>query len=218
MSREPTAGPLVVPNTAAVRLLWMSGTRHFHNVLHASYTSPSVITPALPETIFSAVKAATSTTTFLSHLAPSTELSAVGIRDIGTAYHAEYMSSSGASLGTGTGTALSINNALVVTLRTAQTGQGFRGRVYLAGFTDAALANTLDWAATPGSDAVAFITGIQGALTAAQLTLALAQRALNAGTHHDGTPWAARAAQPVTVTSVSIANVRVDSQRKRLGR
>jgi hypothetical protein len=48
--------------------------------------------------------------------------------------------------------------------------------------------------------------------------MAIAQRALNAGTDHAGQPVAARGANVVPVTLAEVHNSRVDSQRRRTGK
>jgi len=66
--------------------------------------------------------------------------------------------------------------------------------------------------------AVAFVDGIRSVMDTNTVPMGIAQRALNSGTHHDGSPWEARAASVIDVIASTIANPRVDSQRRRTGR
>lgn len=218
MARTPVAGPIVIPNCMEVKLHWLCDGEAFSNVLHGVYTAQRPINPALPETIFAAIKAATTTVTWMTHLDPACSLTGVSLKDLHTANQPETESTGLAMPGTGTGTPISLGSSLVITLRTAQTGQGFRGRVYLSGLTDAAIQNSRHFTATVGSDGRAFVDGLRTVMDGNTVPMCVAQRALNAGTHHDGTPWAARPAGTPDVTSVVLRDTRIDSQRRRLGR
>jgi len=219
MARLPVRGPKVIPNTAEVKLHWsIVGEGQYQNVLHGLYSTPPAFNAPLAEAIFTAIKSAASTTSFFVHLGSNVHFDAVTVKNLHVANQAEFRSSSLAMPGTGAPPIASVNNALVVTLRTALAGQGFRGRVYLAGLLQTDLASPRSWSSAVGLLAVDFVSGIDAAMSASQLPMAVAQHALNAGTHADGTPWEARPAASNDVVSVTIVNDRVDSQRRRLGR
>jgi hypothetical protein len=192
--------------------------RNVSNVLHGNLTVAGPINPASAETIFSAIKGNSATTALLAMLGPTAEFSGVAVKDMRTPNMGEYRSSSLPAPGTGTGTMIPLNGALVVTLRTAQSGQGFRGRVYIAGWESTALSGPLDFTGAAGAAAKAFVDGVNTVMTAQGIPMVVAQRSLAAGTHHDGTPWAARPSGVLPVISTDIANPRIDSQRRRLGR
>jgi hypothetical protein len=197
---------------------WSESGHLFSNVLHGAHSSGGPIDPAVPETIFAAIKAATSTTTWLTHLSPTVNFTGVSLKNLSVANEPEVPSVGGAALGTGVGQPLGINSALVVTLKTARSGPAFRGRTYLGGLVASTLTDPFNFSPTVGADAVAFMTGVSGVLTSNGFPLVVAQRALQAGTHADGSPWAARPASTQPVTTISIVNPRVDSQRRRSGR
>jgi hypothetical protein len=218
MPRLPVPGPIVIPSCIEVKLHWSDTFGLFSNVLHGNLTAVGPINPALAETLFSALKANVATVTWLGDLATTISFTGVSVKDIRAANNPEFPSSSLAAPGTAVGPAVAINSALVVTLRSAQAGRAFRGRVYLAGLTATALASARQWTTGAGANAVAFVEGIQAVLTANSIPLVIAQRALQAGTDASGNPLPARLAAVVPVVSVDIANPRVDTQRKRLGR
>ena len=199
-------------------VVWTQANRTFKNVFHGAFTGSRPINPSLAETLFVALKAATSTTSWLSRVHTSCSLVAITIKDLNSAYQPAFSSTGAAALGTATGIALPLNSALVVTLRTNQSGQGYRGRAYLGGMNDAQLADSRTFSTAAGAAAQAFVDGIRNIMDTNTIPMAIAQRALAAGTHHDGSPWEARPAALVDVVSISIANPRVDSQRRRLGR
>jgi hypothetical protein len=218
MARLPVAGPVVIPNCIEVLLSWTSSNRTFHNALHGNLTAVGPINPGMAETLFSAIKANAATTTWLGHLGTGVRFAGCAVKDLRAPNNPMYFSTGTVVPGTAVGVELPLSSSLVVTLRTAQSGQGFRGRVYLAGMTDAALASPLAFLDTVGTDAVAFIEGVDSAMGTQNIPMVVAQRALQAGTHHDGSPWAARDAGVLDVIAKDIANPRIDSQRKRLGR
>jgi hypothetical protein len=218
MPRFPVAGPVVIPSGIEVKLEWVNGSRSFRNVLHGTYAGTRPVPPTLAETVFSAIKASASTTAWLAHLPAEVEFVGVSLKDLNTQHQVDNPSTSGAALGTAAGLASPLNTALVVTLTTAQSGAGFRGRVYLAGMVNEDQQSSTLWSAAVGAAAVAFIQGVQAVMLANGMPMAVGQHALNAGTHHDGSPWEARPAAVVPVTGISIRNPRIDTQRRRLGR
>lgn len=218
MARVPVAGPVVIPAAIQLKMEWVNGSRAFSNILHGTYAGTRPVPPTLAETVFSAIKAASSTTAWMTHLPAEVEFTGVSLKDLNTQHQVDNPSNSGAALGTAAGLASPLNTALVVTLTTAQSGSGFRGRVYLAGMVNEDQQSSTLWSAAVGAAAVAFVQGIQGVMLANGMPMAIGQHALNAGTHHDGSPWEARPAAIVPVTGVSIRNPRIDTQRRRLGR
>jgi dUTPase len=173
------------------------------------------------ETIWSAIKARTETTAWLTHMHPSCSITAVHVKDLRAANNPTISSTSGAIVGTGTGAPLGQTTALCVTERTAFSGRGFVGRVYLPGLVDSTLANarTFDTVAvTPA--AVNFVTGVEAAITPNLGSPVLAQRQLLASTVPGAPPPynAPRPATTIPITGVNVANPLVDTQRRRAGR
>jgi hypothetical protein len=201
-----------------VKLHWSITGRAWSNVFHGRYGTPPAFNSALAENIFGAIKAEPATTAFFAHLGNTVSFTGVSVKDLNAANHAEFLSTSLPMLGTGAPPIAPLSVALVVTLRTAQAGQGFRGRTYLAGLLEGDLATPTSWDSIVGTLAVDFVRGIDDSMGAAQLPMAVAQHALDAGTHANGTPFPARPADSVDVVSYDIANARIDSQRRRTGR
>jgi len=201
-----------------MELHWTIAGQRCSNVLHGTNSFPAPIDPGIAEDLFSSIKAATSTTAWLALLSPTVSLDAVSIKDLRTANQAELLSTSGAALGTGTGDPLASSTALVVTHRTQQSGQGFRGRSYLAGMVASTLSDPNTFSPSANAAALAFLEGVRQVMSSNSMPMVVAQRALGAGTHHDGSPWSARPADVVPVIALDIANTRVDTQRRRLGR
>lgn len=218
MPRVPVPGPIVIPNCIEVKLHWSDSLGLFSNVLHGNLTAVGPINPALAETLFSAFKANTGTVVWLADLAATMSFTGVSVKDLRAANNPEFPSSGASAPGAAVGAAASVNNALVVTLRSAQAGRGFRGRVYLGGLTQASLASARQWSGAAGANAVGFIEGVRSVLSANSIPMVIAQKALQAGTDVAGNPLPARLAGIVPVVSVDIANPRVDSMRRRLGR
>jgi hypothetical protein len=190
------------------------------NVLHGNLTAAGPLNPGIAESIFSAIKAATSTTTWLTHLHTGISLTGVHVKDLRAAFNPTIESTGVSIPGTSTGGELPQDCASVATLRTAQSGRGFVGRAYLPGLTQDNLADSRHWNSSLGPAMIAFMNGINTAMTAQGLPWVLAQRALLANTDPNAPPPynQPRQAAVIPITACAMADTRVDSQRKRLGR
>lgn len=167
---------LVVANAAQMRLIWSkSGTLHALNVLGVVNAGSVSITQALTNTLGTAIKAALTSSGLGAQLSDSFALANVGLRDIRTANTAEFLDAAAATAGTGAATEyLPPQTALCVTLRTAQAGRSYRGRVYLNGYVEAI--NVSSGVCTNTAPSVAFVAAIKAALQANGLDLGVISR------------------------------------------
>lgn len=212
-------GAIVIPNTVQVRLIWaLPNGKTVYNVLHGSVGGAFSVTATHAEAIFTAIKASAGWTALKARLNTGVSLAGVDLRDLRVANQPLAASTSAASAGTGLGTALPPGDALVVTLRTAGAGRGFRGRVYLPGFDSTALAAGGVAAAGTVTDSTSFVTAVQTALTAEGITMGIAQPARQQYTGSTGAVHAARSAGIQAVTSIVTRNNVFDHQRRRAGR
>jgi hypothetical protein len=217
----------VIANCVEVRLLWNYAGALAVNVLHAQAAAGVVVNQALANTVGAAIKTAFQSN-LATHCNTNTDLVRVGVRDLRAPAQAEYLDAGAATPGTSVGEPLPPQIALNVTLRTAQAGKSYRGRVYLGGFTETD--NELAGSATPAlsTAAVAFIQAVSGALTSSQLTLAVAgherERYVDNRTifHSDGTTTvkeigkgSAGAAHIAPVTLVQSRQNNWETQRRR---
>lgn len=214
-------GPELIDNCVQVRLAWaLANGRVAYSVLHARKTAGQAVNVALATSFFTPLVASFSTANHLGSVISSNQvLTGSDMRDLSNPGNFPLVAAtnSGAA-GTGGTIALPPNVALVLTLRTAQAGQGFRGRVYqpgLASADDQAPGN-----ASPATTAALTQWGadLQAAFNAAGLTWAIAQPARQAYTGHGGRQHPARNAGMVNVTSWVVRNAIFDSQRRRSGR
>jgi hypothetical protein len=221
-ARPPVAGPVVIPNCAEVKVDWVMGGMTLTNVLHGALTAAGPLNPAMAESIFTALKAAAATTTWLGHLHPSISLVGVRVKDLRQANQPTLASSSAGTVGTGTGTELPQDSALAVTLRTAFSGKGYTGRIYLPGLDSAQLADSRHWISTVAFDnaAIGFANAINTAMTGQGIPWVLGRRALAANTTAGAPPAYAvpRPADTIPIVAAALTDHRIDSQRKRLGR
>jgi len=213
------AGAVVIPNCIQVRLIWtLPNGKTAYNVLHATVAGGFSATSAVAESVFTAIKAAAGWTSWKANVNSGVSLAGVDLRDMRSANQPLVASTSAASAGTGAGTALPPGDALCVTLRTANAGRAFRGRVYLPGLDSSALAAGGVAAAGTVTNSSAFVTAVQTALSGQSMTMAIAQPARAAYTGSTGAAHAARAAAMATVTSITTRNNIIDHQRRRAGR
>jgi len=220
--RLPVKGPVVIPNCAECQLVWSQGGLTLKNVFHGNLTAVGPVSPTMAESIFSAIKANAATTTWFAHIAPGCVLSAVHVKDLRAANNPTILSTGVGMPGTSAGTVMPQDAALVVSLRTQFSGKGFFGRVYLPGITSDNLADSRHFVSTPAfsNAALGFANAVNSAMTAQGIPWVLAHRALQANTDPDAPPsqQQPRAAGVVPITGAVLTDLRVDSQRKRLGR
>ena len=211
------AGPVVIPNCVELLLRWeLANSKVVHNVLHGRVAGGFSATATVAEAIRTALTSGTGWTNHAANLHTGTSLLGVSLRDLRGPNLPLVDSTGAAAAGTGGGESLPPEVALAATLRTAQAGRGFRGRVYLPGFATGAL-NT-DGTATIGAigAALAFVQHVQAAMAASGLTLGVAQPARAAYTSpKTGAAFAARAANIIDVTSIVVRDGVFDSQRRR---
>lgn len=212
-------GPEVIPNVVTVRMIWaLANGRTAYNVCHGTVAGGFSATSTVAEAIFAAMKASAAWTAWKARLNTGVSFAGIDLRDIRAANLPVVQSTGGAVTGTGAGGALPPGDALCVTLRTAGAGRAFRGRVYLPGLDNTALAAAGTAAAGTVTDATAFVTELQTAMTASSLTLAIAQPARAEYTGHGGRVIPARAASSAAVTSIVTRNAVIDHQRRRAGK
>lgn len=218
---------IVVPNTVEVRLLWSLVGAGAVNVLHATATGGLVVNQALANTLGSAIKSSFGST-WGPHVAANRTLSRVGVRDLRGPNLTEYLDTGAVAAGTGVGDPLPPQAAICITLRTGKAGKSYRGRVYLPGGIEADNDTTGTIATAASTAAVAFITGIQSAMTASGLTLAVTSKPAERTTlvrntfHADGSQTTktlsettAKSGESNAVTSSASRDARWETQRRR---
>lgn len=166
--------PLVVPNAAQMRLIWSFGGQLYAINVLGVVANAVAITQAITNTVGAAVKTGFASSALNAALYTGVQLVNVGLRDVRTAHQAEFLDSGAAVTGTMAGDALPPQIALCITLRTAQAGASWRGRVYLPGFAEAF--NAGGGTANSGTAAVAFVTAIKSALTTSGMDLGVLSR------------------------------------------
>lgn len=210
-------GPVIIANCIEVDLLWnLASTKQVKNVLHGQVASGFTATAAIAQAVYAAIIASASWTAWALDLHTTASFAGVQLRDLRTANMPFVLSTGGATAGTGAASALPPGASLVVTLRTASAGRGFRGRVYLPGL-DSVVLTAATGAATPtaNTNAVNFITAVQTAMATSGITLSLAQPARNAYTGIGGRAILARPAAVVNVTTILARLTALTSQRRR---
>lgn len=219
-ARPPVGGPIVIPNCGQIAIQWTENGMTMLNVLHGALTAAGPLNPNVAETIFTAIKAAAATTTWLNHVSATASLSGVRVKDLRAANNPTILSTSAAINGTSAGPVSSQGNALVVTLKTAQSGRGYVGRVYLPGISNDNLADSRHYNSALNAPAVAFLNAINTAMTASGMPWVIGQRALQASPEPGAPPPynQIRQATTIPITQAAVVSDRIDSQRRRLGR
>lgn len=165
---------LVVPNSAQMRLIWSLGGQLYALNVMGVVANAVPITQALTNTIGSAIKTALTSSGHVGALHTTVALANIGLRDIRTANTAEFIDTGGAVAGTLAGDLLPPQTALCVTLRTAQAGRSFRGRVFLPGFGEGQ--NAAGGTISSTGSCVSFVTAIKAALVTSSMDLGVLSR------------------------------------------
>jgi len=209
-------GPMVIPNAVKVMIVWTLGDGKLaRNVLGGTVTSFTTASAAVAEAMRAALAGHAQTVALLGQLAPTVTLTRVEIQDIRQAQLPIFASTGGPSPGTGTGTELPDEVALVLTLRTGGIGQQNRGRLYQPGWTSAALgagniANTAAVTALTNYPAA-----VNAMMSAGGLSWGLLKPERAAYTGSTGTAHPHRPASIAPITSTVVRDNHWDSQRRR---
>jgi hypothetical protein len=209
---------LVIPNGVEVHIVWaLEDGKFARNILGALVPPAFAPTPAIAEQFRAALVTGATWTAYAALLGATTALSAVELRDIRSVDQPLVPSTGPSTPGTGVGETLPNEVAACVTLRTALTGQGKRGRMYLTGFDAANLApgNVIAPASVTAIDN--WVGGNVGAaFPAISVQWALKNPHRLAYTSPTtGTAHPERAAAMVPITSATMRDNHWDSQRRR---
>lgn len=218
--REPVKGPIVIPNGAQVRFKWLLDGQACTNVEHGSILVGPV-NPNIAETINQSLISSAGFTAWLAKISPTVTYVGCEVKDLRTAYQPTLVNTTVTSVpGTSAGTHGAGNAAVVVTKRTAQSGKGFVGRIYLLGVTNDNWTDSRHFNATLNPIAIGLVNAMHTAMSVGGVTWGVAQRALAANTTPGAPPnlATARAASIIPGVSVAVINQRIDSQRRRLGK
>lgn len=199
---------ITIGSAVMARLIWSrGGTDHAVNVLHFRVNPFFVVDQASVNSFASLIDTLVVSSGYAALMPTTDALARVTFRDRRTANAPEFVGLV-ARVGTNVTEALPGSNAVVVTLRTAFAGRGFRGRVYLGQWSEAANAASGVIAAATSTAAAAFITGLRDITVAGNaMTLAVAHQVAN------GLPL--EPGQLNDVTAHLVRDTRWDTQRRR---
>jgi hypothetical protein len=194
------------------------GATRFTNIMHAMWGTKPAIDTALANTLFTMITNAFASSNLSTFVHPTTFLKRLQIKDISVVNMPWHLSTAAEVAGAGLLDPITAQSAIAVTSLTQFAGKQWHGRFYVGGLDAAAQLDSRHHGTAAGAAAVAFGEAIRTGVGASQLTLALAQRALQAGSTSQGAPLPARAAHAEPITGHKITNNRFDTQRRRLGR
>jgi hypothetical protein len=211
-------GPVVIPNAVTMRLIWnLANGKQVFDVLHVIVPSTYSVTVANVNLVGGPILSAFTSSGYAA-LVPTTQ-SFVGIdmRDIRPPGNFALVAGTGTAVpGTSVSPAMPPGVCLVATVRTAQAGRAFRGRIYYPAWaTNADAGNGSAVNPTVNNAMNSFNTAILNALTGQGLQLGLAQPARANYLGVTGTNHPSRAANIITVTAVVLRDNVWDSQRRR---
>jgi hypothetical protein len=209
-------GPLVIPLTVQVRLVWsLPNGREATNVLHAINAGAVPVNVAMANAIFDFISTSASWGLYAAFLSSETSFVRVDVRDLTSAHLGVFESAGTPVVGTGVGNALPEEVSLVSTLRTGMTGPAHRGRVYWTGFDD----SVLDANGHAVADLRTAINNLMAIVIAAfasvGLDLGVAHRGHADYVNARGNTVPAEAAGTDRVLQTDVRDLVFDSQRRR---
>ena len=208
------------PSTVEVKMqLVLPNLKPMFHTLHGTYATPPANMQTLATSLFGSLSSAWSTNIGV-HMHTATIFQNVYVRDMASFTNPVYTGTGTAVPGTGTGAALPLSNAIVLTENVASRGRGIKGRVYLGGWIQ-------DADVTIGgiSPAVQTLINALGtawfnALNAQSLTPAVAQAPRAAYLGYTGTSHPARGTPGngthIAVSSYTCRDLTWDTQRRRV--
>lgn len=210
------AGPVQIPSCAQITINWqLADGRAAHNVLYGRYSGAFAGNQAQANSIMTALTTGGAWTALAAFFATTTTVSGVSIRDVNTPNAPLINSNNAAVPGTSASPELPDEVAAVITLRTAFTGPGFRGRVYVPGWATNSLATGNVIAAAAVTALNSWGGTISGALAAGTYTWVLGQPARAQYTGSTGRVHPARSAMSTTISQTVVRDNHWDSQRRR---
>lgn len=199
---------MFVPLTHGARVVISFSTadaEEWSNVLH--FTKTNYTTQDLQDLIDDILTSANAT--IAPAMSTNTGLSSVTGYDIRSSGGVVLTAAGVPASGQDAAELLPINLAIVMTLRSATRGRSGRGRVYIAGFTEAKQVGG-NWSAATVTAAGDYISGIEAAANANGWAFVIMSK------QQDGV--ALNPAVARTVTSYEVRNTEVGTQRRRVDR
>jgi hypothetical protein len=205
-----------IPSCVEVTLAWGLEDGHTaHNVMHARYGAGFTPSTAIATAIFNGLTSGTQWDALKIFLATATFAAQVTLRDLNAPNQPIIPSANAGVPGTSASPSLPNETAAVITLRTAQVGPGFRGRIYFPGWATNALGAGNIIAAGAVTALTNWASTIPTVLSGQGLQFALGQHSRIAYTGSGGKPHPARPANTVLITSQTVRDNHWDTIRKR---
>jgi len=206
-----------VPSCVEVMLVWnLTDGKLARNVLAAQYSGGFVPTSAIADSILNTLIGGAGWTSLAAFMPTTSALTRIELRDINTVDQPIVPSVAAGAFGTSASPALPSENAVVITLRTALTGPGNRGRAYIPNWATNALgANDVVAAGAVTALQNWANTNLRNAMNSNGLIWSLALPDRVAYTGSTGTAHPARNAHTQPVTSQTVRDNHWDTVRRR---
>lgn|SRR5215469_7545335 len=214
-------GPIIIPNCIQVRVLMtLSSGKAVVNVLHAQVAGTFSATTTIANNLMTGLASALTSSNLAANMPTTTSVTAVDLRDLRSPGNFPLVPSTvAAASGTSASPSMPPGTTLVITLRTAQAGRAFRGRVYWGGWATNADAGNGSATTTPSTGATvslnAFFASWNTTWTSNGMTFCIGQPQRQQYTGITGTVHPARAANTIPLTAFQVRDAVWDSQRRR---
>lgn len=212
---DPNKSP--IPACMEVRIDYsLPDAKTGHNVLHARFPGAYPGTTTLANALKAGFASLFSSSGMSPVLSTNLFIVAVALRDLSVLNQLYILSNTASSaIGTDAGQPLPVEVAAVLTERTAISGPGGRGRIYIPGFTAGSLGTGNVIGATAVTALGQLAAGLPGVFSAQSLTMCLALPSRIGYTGSTGRVHPPRTAQTADIVRVELRDNHWDSQRRR---
>jgi hypothetical protein len=208
-------GPANVPGVIEIAMVFtLPNGKLARNVVHGAYTTVPPNMQTLANALFTSISSAWATR-LGALMATGCIFQNVQVRDMSSFTNPIYISTGTAQPGTGPGSPMPADNAIVLTEQIASRGKGLKGRIFLAGWVVAADSGQGQITAAAQTACNSFGSDLLAAISAQSLVPCVAQVARQQYQGITGTVHPARPANHVTVTSYTCHDLEWDTQRRR---
>jgi len=208
-------GPASIPGVVEIVCVYQLGANKYaKNYFAGSYSGSPPPLQAAADALFTSLGAAFSNN-LGSHMATTTQLVRVEVRDMASYTNPVYIGTGASIPGTGTGSSMPLEMAVVMTEDVDVRGRGAKGRAYLTGWV--AAAGTAGGMIDPAvvSAVNTYGQAVVNAINAQGLLTCVPKPARQLYTGLTGTNHPARGATKALVTRMECRNNAWDNQRRR---
>lgn len=206
----------VIPNSCEMKIVYSISGLTMINKVGAQGAASANVNQALADALDASVKAAFTSSGFAGLIKVGDSLQQITIRSRTSETAAEFLGGGAPVAGTAVaGETLPRGSSCVVTLKTAQAGKSYRGRVFLPPVIETQNDASGNQSTASQTTCLAWVNAIRSSLSSNGLTMAVLSPSLPQRTTTAGTVLPAKPAFSTPVVTTAIRHPQWASQRRR---